>query len=83
MRRGTILKHFRARDVTLSLPHSSGISYPLEAKPRKGKVSLIYWTSTASCTAYLTVATLENYASAILMFATIFPSIETSDISLT
>src|SRR6266478_2383527 len=28
------------------LPHPAGIYHPLETQPRKGKVSLIYWTST-------------------------------------
>jgi len=31
------------------LPHPTGIYHPLERKPQKGKVSLIYWTSTPIC----------------------------------
>jgi hypothetical protein len=31
------------------LPYPTGIHHPMEAKPQRGKVSLIYWTSTGSC----------------------------------
>jgi hypothetical protein len=36
----------RATSPVPVLPHSSRVHHPLETQPSKGKVSLIYWTST-------------------------------------
>src|ERR1700687_1916523 len=39
----------RAPPPVAGLPHSTRIHHPLETQPTKGKVSLIYWTTTVSC----------------------------------
>src|SRR5207245_8343831 len=45
---GTHLQ-LRAPSPVARLPHSSGIRHPLETSSARGKVSLIYWTSTLPC----------------------------------
>jgi hypothetical protein len=44
------------------LPHSTRIHPPMETSPRKGKVSLIYWTSTTPISCWCTTAKIKGYA---------------------